>query len=513
MRGQRVGSAGRGFKSNRGRILLFQLASRHQQSRKIRLLRSCKPPVARTKAVAMAGGGERPRAPGGGAAGIAVWATLLCNAASLAYLLRSYVVDGRRRRSRGCAAAARSSAVDDAAIQPENDGALLPEEEEDEAPEHAVALSPDAVLNLELGDPTMYEAFWRGVGARAATVIRGWEATSYFSDAAALCWFLEPGLEREVRRLHRVVGNAAADGGYHLVVGTGATQLYQAAMYALSLSSPPRRDHQPVPVVSPAPYYSSYPPQTDLQRSGLYRWAGDANTFAGGECIELVCSPNNPDGAIREAVTGGKPIHDLVYYWPQYTPITGPAAHDIMLFTVSKVTGHAGTRLGWALVKDREVARKMVYFVDRSTIGVSKESQLRATKILGVVSDAYEAAPAGGGDGGAPVPRLFDFARRRMEERWRTLRATVAATGAFSLPEETAGYCDFNKRTVTACPALAWLRCEKEGVEDCAKFLAGHKIVARGGEQFGGDARCVRINMLDRDQVFDLLVQRLSAID
>ncbi|CAN6349827.1 unnamed protein product [Urochloa humidicola] len=499
-RGMRVASAARGFKSG-GRLLLLLLhASRHQHSRRIRLLLrcNCKPPVATTKAVAMAGGGERP----GGAAGLAVWATLLCNAASLSYLLRSYVVDGRRRR-RG-SAAARSAA---------DDSALLPEEAES-APDRAVALPPDAVLNLELGDPTMYEAFWRDeVGARAATVIRGWEATSYFSDAAALCWFLDPGLEREVRRLHRVVGNAAADadGGYHLVVGTGATQLYQAAMYALSISSPPRRDHQPVPVVSPAPYYSSYPPQTDLQRSGLYRWAGDANTFAGGECIELVCSPNNPDGAIREAVTSGRPIHDLVYYWPQYTPITGPAAHDIMLFTVSKVTGHAGTRLGWALVKDREVARKMVYFVDRSTIGVSKESQLRATKILGVVSDAYEAAPAGGG---APVPRLFDFARRRMEERWRTLRATVAASGgAFSLPEETAGYCNFNRRTVTSCPAFAWLRCEKAGVEDCAEFLAGHKIVARGGEQFGGDARCVRINMLDRDQVFDLLVQRLSAIN
>ena len=102
-------------------------------------------------------------------------------------------------------------------------------------------------------------------------------------------------------------------------------------------------------------------------------------------------------------------------------------------------------------MKDPEVARKMVYFVDRSTIGVSKESQLRATKILGVVSDAYETPPAGDGSG-ATGPRLFDFARRRLEERWRTLRAAVAASGAFSLPEETAGHCNFSKRTVTACP-------------------------------------------------------------
>lgn len=285
-----------------------------------------------------------------------------------------------------------------------------------------------------------------------------------------------------------------------------------------------------------------YPPQTDLLLSGYYRWAGDANAFHGDGHIELVVSPNNPDGAIREAVLSsesgkGKAIHDLVYYWPQYTPITSPAAHDIMLFTMSKVSGHAGSRLGWALVKDGDVAKKMVYFVDRSTIGVSKDSQLRAAKILGVVSDAYD--PIGDGT----QLRLFDFARRRMGERWRALRAAVASTGVFSLPEETTGYCNFTKQTVAAypgtvvltckmqrtqpcqcnyilqlalnfhaLPAFAWLRCNKDGVEDCAEFLRGHSIVARGGEQFGGDARCVRVNMLDRDAVFNLLIQRLSCI-
>ncbi|VAH15017.1 unnamed protein product [Triticum turgidum subsp. durum] len=342
------------------------------------------------------------------------------------------------------------------------------------------AIAPDAVINLELGDPTMYEAFWREVGERAAVAIPGWSGMSYFSNAQSLCWFLDPEFEREVRRVHRLVGNAAVDDGYHLVVGTGATQLFQAAMYALS----PAGAQRPVGVVSPAPYYSSYPPQTDLLLSGFYRWAGDANAFDGDAHIELVCSPNNPDGAIREAVLSSessKAIHDLV-------------------------TGHAGARLGWALVKDRDVAKKMVYFVDRSTIGVSKDSQVRAAKILAVVSDAY-----GPGEDDTRL-RLFDFARRRMGERWRVLRASVAATGAFSLPEETAGYCNFTKQTVAAYPAFAWLRCEKAGVEECAEFLRGHSIVARGGEQFGGDARCVRVNMLDRDSVFDVLIQRLSSI-
>lgn len=68
-----------------------------------------------------------------------------------------------------------------------------------------------------------------------------------------------------------------------------------------------------------------------------------------GPYIEVVTSPNNPDGTIREAVVNlgeGKLVYDLAYYWPQYTPITHPLDHDIMLFTFSKCTGHAGSRIG-----------------------------------------------------------------------------------------------------------------------------------------------------------------------
>ena len=96
------------------------------------------------------------------------------------------------------------------------------------------------------------------------------------------------------------------------------------------------------------------------------------------------------------------------------------------------------------------MARRMTKFVELNTIGVSKDSQLRAAKILGVVSDAYEPGP---GDG--TQLRLFDFARRRTGERWRALRAAVAATGTFSLPDEITGYCNFTKQTVAAYPGTA----------------------------------------------------------
>ncbi|EEE62478.1 hypothetical protein OsJ_17275 [Oryza sativa Japonica Group] len=298
-----------------------------------------------------------------------------------------------------------------------------------------------------------------------------------------LCWFLEPGLEREVRRLHRLVGNAVAD-GYHVLVGTGSTQLFQAALYALSPPGP----SAPMNVVSPAPYYSSYPAVTDFLKSGLYRWAGDAKMFDGDTYVELVCSPSNPDGGIREAVLksgDGVAVHDLAYYWPQYTPITSAAAHDIMLFTVSKCTGHAGTRLGWRC-EDRA--------------------------ILKAITDGYDRAPAAGDDDD-DSSRLFHFARRKMVSRWAKLRAAVAASGIFTLPDELPGHCTFANETVSAYPPFAWLRCGKEGVDDLEGYLRERKIISRGGGKFGADGRVVRISMLDTDEAFAIFVDRLAAMN
>ncbi|CAL9115699.1 unnamed protein product [Musa acuminata var. zebrina] len=363
--------------------------------------------------------------------------------------------------------------------------------------------SKDAIINLDHGDPTVYEAFWKRIGERGDIVFPGWQSMSYFSDASNLCWFLEPEFAHQVRRLHSLVGNAVVDDGRFIIVGTGSTQLFQAALYALS----PPDAAEPMNVVSAIPYYSSYPTVTDYLRSGLYRWAGDASTFEGDAYIEFVCSPNNPDGSIREAVLSsknGKTIHDLAYYWPQYTPITGAADHDIMLFTVSKSTGHAGARLGWALVKDKDVAKRMTKFIELNTIGVSKDSQLRVAKILKVVSDGHELP--------GNKHRLFEYGRRLMSVRWRKLRAAVKASGIFSLPEFQSSLCRFTGEETETYPAFAWLKCEKEGVEDCESFLRNHKLLTRSGRHFGVEAKYVRISLLDRDETFDLFIQRLLSL-
>ncbi|KAJ8771799.1 hypothetical protein K2173_026976 [Erythroxylum novogranatense] len=378
-----------------------------------------------------------------------------------------------------------------------------------------VNYTEDRVINLDHGDPTMYTRYWQQAGDKSTIVIPGWQSVSYFSDIGNLCWFLEPEFAKQVLRLHQIVGNAVTR-DRHIVVGTGSTQLFQAVLYALC----PQDAIEPISVVSAAPYYSSYPAITDCVKSNLYKWAGDARSFSkGGPYIELVTSPNNPDGYSRQAVvnrTGGLLVHDLAYYWPQYTPITSPADHDIMLFTISKSIGHAGMRIGWAVVKDPEIAKKMVKYIELSTIGVSKDSQVRAAKVLEVVSDSYECTKS-------VEETLFDFSYRKMNERWTPLREAVEQSGLFSLPEFSPDFCKFSGRLfkpqpvmhlhtcMVRCAAFAWLKCE-EPIEDCEAFLREHKILTRSGRHFGVSPEYVRISMLDRDENIDLFIERLSKI-
>lgn len=97
----------------------------------------------------------------------------------------------------------------------------------------------------------MYESYWQQMGEKTTLVIPGWQSMSYFSDVKNPCWFLEPEFAKQVVRLHNLVGNAVTE-GRQIVVGTGSSQLFLAALYALA----PKDASEPISVISAAPFYS-----------------------------------------------------------------------------------------------------------------------------------------------------------------------------------------------------------------------------------------------------------------
>lgn len=153
-----------------------------------------------------------------------------------------------------------------------------------------------------------------------------------------------------------------------VVVCNGAKQALAASLYSF-------KKHGVRSVWYDIPYYPANP--SLVESVGLVRAeVGDADGF-------LVTSPNNPDGKnlsnleILNYRYRGPMIHDAAYYTPIYLPqdqITLPLGH-IQVYSMSKMYGLSGLRIGYAVVHEEKYYKEMVNFIELSTAGVSTASQ------------------------------------------------------------------------------------------------------------------------------------------
>ena len=82
---------------------------------------------------------------------------------------------------------------------------------------------------------------------RSAVVVSGWHRMSYVVTKGTL---LSIELEKLIRKLHSVIGNANATGKF-ILFGDGSTQLINTAVHALSHNN----SSSPTSVVAAVPYY------------------------------------------------------------------------------------------------------------------------------------------------------------------------------------------------------------------------------------------------------------------
>ncbi|XVE60896.1 hypothetical protein DITRI_Ditri05aG0163600 [Diplodiscus trichospermus] len=334
--------------------------------------------------------------------------------------------------------------------------------------------------------------------ASSALVVAGWHRLSYSYNHNT---FISPELEKLIRKLHTVVGNAVIENRF-IVFGAGSTQVLNAAAYALSLEN----TSSPAGIVASVPYYPLYKQQAEYFNSERFKFLGDAYTWrnrsdASTNMIEIVNSPNNPDGQLKKAIVHGpivKTIYDHAYYWPHFTPIPAPADGDLMVFTLSKLTGHAGSRFGWAVIKDETVFNRMLTHMQLNSIGISKDSQLRAFKLLNAVLEEGN--------------EIFDFAYLTMKTRWERLIKTLSLSKRISLQKLNPQYCTFYNKVRELSPAYAWLKCEREEDKDCYAVLKAANIIGRQGNLFGADNRHVRLSLVKSQDDFDILIERLHKL-
>ncbi|KAL2497024.1 Tryptophan aminotransferase-related protein 4 [Abeliophyllum distichum] len=306
-------------------------------------------------------------------------------------------------------------------------------------------------------------------------------------------------LQNHILKVHSIAINAITKGKY-LVFGGGSTQLLSAAVFALSLNS-----SSLARVVAASPYYPVYKTQTDFFETAHFEFQGDAllmkrTSNSTGNAIEFVTSPNNPDGLLRKAVLQGSPvnaIYDHAYYWPHFTAIPAPADEDVMIFTISKLTGHAGSLMGFS--EDKDVYLNMLKYMQLAELGVSRNTQLRALQLLKAVLE---------GDG----REIFHFACEKMRDRWEKISQIVSLSKRFTIQDIPPQYCNFFEKVRGPSPAYVWLKCEREEDTNCNAVLRGANIIGRLGSLFNASDRYVRLSLLKRDDDFNLLLYRLKEL-
>lgn len=257
-------------------------------------------------------------------------------------------------------------------------------------------------LDLTIGNPTFMQEYWDLIakyynGSIGMTRIHPNENLSYNYHQT------NDKLRDAIRELHKSVGNAETN-GYSIVFGNGASQLISAAAYAMTGNYTDEK----IAFSYNEPAWPRIPFliwQGAAAAEGIFAPSivPSSKIYANENVCELTVLPNNPDNSTLERPDkeGPHKIYDLCYNWPQYTKVAKYNG-QIMIFGIAKATGHAGTRFGWALVKNPDTAEAMRKYIELTTSGVSEDAQARAYIVIDTIArlrkeeftDCFSAAAA-----------------------------------------------------------------------------------------------------------------------
>ena len=168
-----------------------------------------------------------------------------------------------------------------------------------------------------------------------------------------------------------------------------------------------------------------------------------------------------------------------------FSDVENDSKPPIIIFSLSKLTGYAASRFGWAFVRDRDVAQAMDSYIFINGQGSSVEAQYRAIRILQTIMNDTEVS-------------FFDFVRDRLTSRWNRLMNVLA---------------DQDMLSIDGVPnqLFAWLRCSDSS---CFDAFAHEGLRVSRGDEFGSPSSNethIRIVMGRDESTFDLLIERWKS--
>jgi L-tryptophan--pyruvate aminotransferase len=327
-------------------------------------------------------------------------------------------------------------------------------------------------LDLSLGNPTYLDSYWEWASEkqleRPSLPLQSYTA---YGPAGGLAE-----LKEKILKLHDLVGNAETKDRY-VVIGHGVTQLINGAISQFPADF----------VYAKAPYFFRFP--KIFYDRGIIQIQED-EILPSGNFVELVTTPSNPENKLFPMTNAKWKVFDLCYNWPQYGEVN---KHDenIMLFGLAKSTGHAGTKIGWALVNNKSEYDSLCEHIDISTGGVSIDAQMKAIEVIDFIISQYESKARHGSHPSSETP--FEAGYQVLTDRWKRLLAINSPKVKF----------------LNSSGMFAWI--EIEHSSDAARELeAIYGVIGRDGPSCGGEDFHVRLNVGCSDLEFEDLINRLT---
>lgn len=210
-------------------------------------------------------------------------------------------------------------------------------------------------IDMSWGSPAFLIPYWESLQLKTTRAIEKDLPYNFGSKES---------LKTTIKALHNQEKNAVVN-DKHIVVGAGATSLILGLLHVLKA-----RQNAKSAWANP-PHFSRFPRLAEY--AGL-KWEKTPDSLL------ITTIPNNPDGALT--LHKKTDILDLTYNWPQYVKKIKQHDFPIMVFSLSKATGHSSTRIGWALIKDKLIADALEQQIEYSTSGLSIDAQNTAEFIL-----------------------------------------------------------------------------------------------------------------------------------
>lgn len=306
-------------------------------------------------------------------------------------------------------------------------------------------------------------------------------------------------LEKYIRILHQTIAPHQKIDQHEVVLGIGATQLLHAAIYAACIQHAEKKsgdNHlflKPLYFTHQTPGYLDSKDSIETLRELNAVWIDykDADKIPPHDLVEFVTTPNNPNAKILKPVTKAKyVIRDRVNHWPCYMTASNDeflrddlSADWLSVFSLAKILSFSGSRVGYAFVKDPQIAHNMRHYIIRDTHGVASDGEIHCLFALRYLFENDK------------LISYMNWLSLQLKKRWERLMEVIPKTELELINNQGPN---------------AWVKTPSKAEDYLRKK---YHVLATYGPEYGAEDVYARLNITCSNNEFEEFLKRLKNPD